>query len=208
MLGLIRWEFRHCPGQWRGYEKGGSSSSSASTSNVQETIQMDNRMVNDGGSAVSATNSTVTQNVTNNSLDGQAALAAMSAVQDSANSAIAAANASAAAATAQANKAIETANQSVSSAFQFAGQTAKGVFDFGETSSGLAYKTIAEALGFAKETLSLGAGFVRENKDLIGQTQSAVSDAYKTAQQVQNGQQVLVIAGLVVAGVVAVQALK
>lgn len=202
MYGRPRFEFWHCPQAWQGYQKGGSSSSS-STSNSTETIQMDNRMVNDGGTALTATNSTVNQSVVNNTVntDASIALDAMSKMQTTA----AAAMAAAAAAADGASAAAAAANKG---ALDFASTNSKGVFDFGQTSAGMAYKTIGDALGFAEKTLQLGGSWVRENQDLIGKTQTSVGDAYKTAAQVNNGQQVLIIAGLLVAGVVAVRALK
>ena len=76
--------------------------------------------------------------------------------------------------------------------------------DLSKTSTKAAYSGLDSLLGFANSVLNLEAN----SQKLISQSAANIGDAYKTAQDMSSGNRMLVAGGLVLAGIVALNALK
>lgn len=76
--------------------------------------------------------------------------------------------------------------------------------DLSKTGTTQAYTGLDHLLGFASEVLKLE----NNSQQLISQSAANVGDAYKTAQDMTSGNRMLVAGGLILAGIVALNAMK
>lgn len=79
-----------------------------------------------------------------------------------------------------------------------------GAIDLSKSSTTQAYTGLDHLLGFANQVLALE----NNSQKLISQSAANVGDAYKTAQDMSSGNRMLVAGGLILAGIVALNALK
>ncbi|MQY50833.1 hypothetical protein [Rhodocyclus gracilis] len=79
-----------------------------------------------------------------------------------------------------------------------------GAIDLAKTGTVSAYSGIDKLLGFAKDVLELD----KQSQKLVAQSAENVGSAYKTAQDASSGQRFMVAGGMIIAGIVAVSALK
>jgi len=83
-------------------------------------------------------------------------------------------------------------------------QSFSDLIDMSKTGTAQAYTGLDHLLGFANDVLTLEAN----SQKLISQSASNVGDAYKTAQDMSSGNRMLVAGGLILAGIVALNAMK
>ena len=194
---------------------GGSSSSNQS---AQSTSQQDNRRVY-GQGAWSAENS----NVTIQSLDANVANAAFAsnnnAISNAAaligandrNTAALVSNTTANAfnfGTNTVNAALESNNATTSQAFGFANNTADSAFGFGNHALAYGSQATSQALDFGTAAFDFGSKAQAQANTALANESSLIASAYSDAKTQSGTTNKIMIGALVMAGLVAISALR
>lgn len=169
---------------------GGGGDSSSSSSQATTTTNLDKRQVVDnGGLGVSSDSSTVNVTTNTNVLDAGAIGKAIDLSKASVSAA---------------NKNFSDVVDMSKASFNSTNKNFSDVIDMSKTSTASAYTGLDHLLGFANDVLQLEAN----SQKLISQSAASVGDAYKTAQDMTSGNRMLVAGGLILAGIVALNAMK